>query len=41
MNCRSGITVVEATIVVAILLLLAAIALPAFFQNQTRKRAAE
>ena len=41
MNRRSGITVVEATIVVAILLLLAAIALPAFFQNQTRKRAAE
>jgi type II secretory pathway pseudopilin PulG len=33
-------TVVEVTLVTAILLLLAAIALPAFFQNQTRQRAA-
>lgn len=33
-------TVVEVTIVVAILLLLAAIALPAFFQNQQKQRAA-
>ena len=41
MNRTSGMTVVEATIVVAILLLLAAIALPAFFQNQTQQRAAE
>lgn len=41
MNHNSGMTVVEATIVVAILLLLAAIALPAFFQNQTQQHTAE
>lgn len=41
MNRTSGMTLVEATIVVAILLLLAAIALPAFFQNQTQQRAAQ
>jgi type II secretory pathway pseudopilin PulG len=41
MNRTSGMTIVEATIVVAILLLLAAIALPAFFQNQHKRRAAE
>lgn len=41
MNRTAGMTVVEATIVVAILLLLAAIALPAFFQNQTQKHAAQ
>ena len=36
-----GLTVVEATIVLAILLLLAAISMPALFQNQQKKRAAE
>jgi Tfp pilus assembly protein PilE len=41
MNAKSGITVVEVSIVVAILLLLAAIALPAFFQNQHKRRAAQ
>ena len=41
MNRTSGLTVVELVIVVAILLLLAAIALPAFFQNQQKQRAAE
>lgn len=41
MNRTSGMTVVEAAIVLAILLLLAAIALPAFFQNQQKRRAAE
>ena len=42
MNCRkNGLSVVEAAIVLAILLLLAAISLPAFFQNQQKKRAAE
>ncbi|NLG34073.1 MAG: hypothetical protein GX548_01830 [Lentisphaerae bacterium] len=40
MKARGGMTVVEVTLVAAILLLLAAISLPAFFQNQTRRRAA-
>jgi len=38
---RAGITVMELTIVVAILLLLAAISLPAVFQNQHKREAAE
>jgi type II secretory pathway pseudopilin PulG len=41
MNKKSGLTIVEALIVLAILLLLAAISLPALFQNQQKKRAAE
>jgi Tfp pilus assembly protein PilE len=41
MNKKNGLTVVEASIVLAILLLLAAISLPAIFQNQQKKRAAE
>ena len=41
MNRTSGLTVVECVIVVAILLLLAAIALPAFIQNQQKQCAAE
>jgi Tfp pilus assembly protein PilE len=41
MNKKSGLTIVEASIVLAILLLLAAISLPALFQNQQKKRAAE
>ena len=41
MNRNSGMTVVEATIVLAILLLLAAIAVPAFIQNAQKKRAAQ
>ena len=41
MNRTSGLTVVECAIVVAILLLLAAIALPAFIQNQQKQRTAE
>jgi Tfp pilus assembly protein PilE len=41
MNAKTGLTVVEASLVLAILLLLAAISLPAFFQNQQKKRAAE
>ena len=41
MKTKNGMTVVEATIVLAILLLLAAISMPAFFQNQQKKRAAE
>ena len=41
MNMNRGMTVVEVSIVLAILLLLAAISLPAFFQNQQKKRAAE
>lgn len=40
MNRCAGITVVEATIVVAILLLLAAISFPAFLQNRQRQNAA-
>lgn len=40
MNRRSGLTVVESTLVAAILLLLAAISLPALIQNQQKKRAA-
>ena len=40
MNTKQGLTVVEVSIVLAILLLLAAISLPAFFQNQQKKRAA-
>lgn len=40
MNRKSGLTIVEATIVLAILLLLAAISMPAFFQNQQKQRAA-
>ena len=38
---KNGMTVVEVSIVIAILLLLTAISLPAFFQNQQNKRAAE
>jgi hypothetical protein len=42
MNCRkNGLSVVEASIVLAIVLLQAAISLPAIFQNQQKKRAAE
>ena len=41
MNRTSGMTVVECAIVVAILLLLAAIALPAFIQNRQKQQAAE
>jgi Tfp pilus assembly protein PilE len=41
MNVKNGLTVVEVTILLAILALLAAISLPAFFQNQEKKRAAE
>lgn len=41
MNVKSGMTVVELSILLAILALLAAISLPAFFQNQEKKRAAE
>lgn len=41
LNPKSGLTVVEVTILVAIVALLAAISLPAFFQNQEKKRAAE
>ena len=41
MNRTPGLTVVECVIVVAILLLLAAIALPAFIQNQQKTCAAE
>jgi prepilin-type N-terminal cleavage/methylation domain-containing protein len=40
MSHKSGMSVVEVSLVVAILLLLAAIALPAFFQNQHKQRAA-
>ncbi len=40
MNRKNGLTAVEATIVVAILALLAAIAMPAYFQNQQKRRAA-
>jgi Tfp pilus assembly protein PilE len=40
MNLKQGMTVVEVSIMLAILLLLAAISLPAFFQNQQKKRAA-
>jgi Tfp pilus assembly protein PilE len=38
---KRGLTVVEVSILLAILLLLAAISLPALFQNQQKKRAAE
>jgi len=38
---KSGMTLVEASIVVAFLLLLTAISVPAFIQNQQKKRAAE
>jgi prepilin-type N-terminal cleavage/methylation domain-containing protein len=41
MTAKNGMTVVEVSIVLAILLLLAAISMPAFFQNQQKKRAAE
>ena len=41
MNMKNGLTVVEVSIVLAILLLLAAISVPALFQNQQKKRAAE
>ena len=41
MNAKNGLTVVEVSILLAILALLAAISLPAFFQNQEKKRAAE
>ncbi len=40
MRRKTGLTVVEVTIVVAILALLAAIALPAFFQNRQKRHAA-
>jgi type II secretory pathway pseudopilin PulG len=40
MKSRSGLTLVEATIVLAMILLLAAISLPAFFKNQDQKREA-
>ena len=41
MNRTSGLTVVEVTIVVAILLLLTAISLPALVRNREKQRAAE
>ena len=41
MNRTSGLTVVEVTIVVAILLLLTAISLPALVRNGEKQRAAE
>jgi Tfp pilus assembly protein PilE len=37
---KSGLTIVEATIILAIVLLLVAISLPAFLQNQQKKAAA-
>ncbi len=41
MNRNSGMTAVEVSIVIAILLLLAAIALPALVQNRQKRHAAE
>lgn len=41
MNRTSGLTVVEVTIVAAILLLLAAISMPALVRNRQKQRAAE
>ena len=38
---KTGMTVVEAVVATAILLLLAAIALPAYTQNRQKRRAAE
>lgn len=40
MNVKNGMTVVEVSILLAIVLLLAAISLPALFQNQQKKQAA-
>ena len=40
MNVKSGMTVVETTIVVALLLLIAAISVPALRENLRKKRAA-
>ena len=41
MNRKNGMTVVEVSILLAILLLLAAISVPALFQNQKKAREAE
>ena len=41
MNMKNGLTLVEVSIVAAILLLLAAISLPALIQNRQKQRAAE
>ena len=41
MNHKNGMTVVEVSILLAILLLLAAISIPALFQNQKKAREAE
>ena len=41
MKAKRGMTLVELSILLAILALLAAISLPAIFQNQENKRAAE
>ena len=41
MNRKNGLTVVEVSILLAILLLLAAISVPALFQNQKKAREAE
>ena len=41
MNGKRGLTVVEVTILLAIILLLTAISLPALRQNQQKKQAAE
>ena len=41
MNLKSGMSIVEVSIVLAILVLLAAISLPTFFQNQKKAREAE
>ena len=41
MKLKSGMSVVEVSIVLAIIVLLAAISLPAFFQNQKKAREAE
>lgn len=40
MNLKSGMSIVEVSIVLAILVLLAAISLPTFFQNQKKAREA-
>lgn len=41
MNVKTGLSVVEVTIVVALLLLIAAISVPSLRQNLQKKRAAE
>lgn len=41
MNMKSGMSVVEVSIVLALLLLVTVISVPALFQNQQKKNAAE